>query len=116
MTKWLPNCIGFEYGRAGTEFMHPNVVLFLDSKLRIAKWIYGTDYSGEDVDRALKVAAGESDWIGRHSELLYTLLLLASSILCVTLVYYVVELTILRRRIGEAPVGRSQIAIALDSK
>src|SRR6516225_1769080 len=42
----LLESIGFQYGRAGTEFTHPNVVLFLDSKLRIAKWIYGTDYSG----------------------------------------------------------------------
>jgi cytochrome oxidase Cu insertion factor (SCO1/SenC/PrrC family) len=94
--------IGFQYGRTGKDFTHPNVVLFLDSKLRIAKWIYGTDYSGDDLDRALKIAAGESDWIGEHSEWLYTLLLLASSVLCVALVYYVAELTILRRRKREA--------------
>jgi cytochrome oxidase Cu insertion factor (SCO1/SenC/PrrC family) len=97
--------IGFQYGRAGTEFTHPNVVFFLDSKLRIAKWIYGTDYSGEDVDRALKVAAGESDWIGQHSEWLYTLLLVASSVLCVALFYYLAQLTLLRRRMREEQVG-----------
>jgi len=108
--------IGFQYGRAGKEFTHPNLVLFLDSKLRIAKWIYGTDYSGDDVDRALKVAAGESDWIGQHSEWVYTLLLLASSVLCVALVYYLAELSILRRRIREARVRCDQIAIELDSK
>ena len=112
----LLESIGFQYGRAGTEFTHPNIVLFLDSKLRIAKWIYGTDYSGDDVDRALKVATGESDWIGQHSEWLYTLLLLASSVLCVALVYYVAELTILRRRMREAQVGCDQIAIGLDGK
>ena len=112
----LLESIGFQYGRAGTEFTHPNIVLFLDSKLRIAKWIYGTDYSGDDVDRALKVAAGESDWIGQHSEWLYTLLLLASSVLCVALVYYVAELTILRRRMREAQAGCDQIAIGLDGK
>jgi hypothetical protein len=112
----LLESIGFQYGRAGTEFTHPNIVLFLDSRLRIAKWIYGTDYSGDDVDRALKVAAGESDWIGQHSEWLYTLLLLASSVLCVALVYYVAELTILRRRMREAQVGCDEIAIGLDSK
>jgi cytochrome oxidase Cu insertion factor (SCO1/SenC/PrrC family) len=112
----LLESIGFQYGRAGTEFTHPNVVLFLDSKLRIAKWIYGTDYSGDDVDRALKTAAGESDWIGQHSEWLYTLLLLASSVLCVALVYYVAELTILQRKTREAQVGCDQIAIGLDGK
>ena len=112
----LLESIGFQYGRAGKEFTHPNVVLFLDSKLRIAKWIYGTDYSGDDVDRALEVAAGESDWIGQHSEWLYTLLLLASSVLCVALVYYLAQLTVLRRRKREAQVGCGQIAIGLDGK
>jgi cytochrome oxidase Cu insertion factor (SCO1/SenC/PrrC family) len=112
----LLESIGFQYGRAGTEFTHPNVVLFLDSKLRIAKWIYGTDYSGADVDRALKVAAGESDWIGQHSEWLYTLLVLASSVLCVALVYYLAQLTILRRRKRETQVGCGQVAIELDGK
>ena len=112
----LLESIGFQYGRAGKEFTHPNLVLFLDSKLRIAKSIYGTDYSGDDVDRALKVAAGESDWIGRHSEWLYTVLLLASSVLCVALVYYVAQLSVLRRRIRQVQGGRGQIAIELDSK
>jgi cytochrome oxidase Cu insertion factor (SCO1/SenC/PrrC family) len=112
----LLESIGFQYGRAGTEFTHPNVVFFLDSKLRIGKWIYGTDYSGDDVDRALKIAAGESDWIGQYSEWLYTLLVLASSVLCVALVYYVVELIFLRRRMREAQVSCDQIAIGLDGK
>jgi cytochrome oxidase Cu insertion factor (SCO1/SenC/PrrC family) len=112
----LLESIGFQYGRAGTEFTHSNIVLFLDSKLRIAKWIYGTDYSGDDVDRALKVAAGESDWIGQHSEWLYTLLLLASSVLCVALVYYLAQLSVVRRRMREAQVGGDQIAIGLDGK
>jgi cytochrome oxidase Cu insertion factor (SCO1/SenC/PrrC family) len=112
----LLESIGFQYGRAGKEFTHPNLVLFLDSKLRIAKWIYGTDYSGDDVDRALEVAAGESDWIGQHSEWLYTVSLLASSMLCVALVYYLAELSILRRRTREARGDCGQIAIELDSK
>jgi hypothetical protein len=50
---------------------------FLHSNLRIEKWIYGTDYSGRDVDRALKIAAGQSDWLGEHSEWLYAILLFA---------------------------------------
>lgn len=93
----LLESIGFQYARAGTEFAHPNLLLFLDSKLRIAKWIYGTDYSGRDIDGALKVAAGESDWIGQHSEWLYALLLFAGSLLCVALVYHLAQLNILRR-------------------
>jgi hypothetical protein len=112
----LLESIGFQYGRTGSEFTHPNVVLFFDSNLRIAKWIYGTDYSGDDVDRALKIAAGESDWIGQHSEWLYTLLVLASSVLCVALVYYLAQLSSMRRRMREAQVGRDPIAIGLNGK
>jgi protein SCO1 len=112
----LLDSIGFQYGRAGKEFTHPNIVLFLDSKLRIAKWIYGTDYSGDDIDRALKVAAGESDWIGQHSEWLYALLVLASSALCVALVYYLAQLTVLRRRMREPQVAFDETAIGVDGK
>jgi hypothetical protein len=93
----LLESIGFQYGKAGTEFSHPNLVIFLDSNLRIAKWIYGTDYSGRDVDLALRIAAGESDWTGQHSEWLYALLLFSASLLCVALVYYLLQLTLARR-------------------
>ncbi len=98
----LLESIGFQYGKAGTEFSHPNVLMFLDSNLRIAKWIYGTDYSGRDVDVALKIASGESDWIGRHSEWLYALLLFAGSLLCVALAYHVLQLGVRRRTAREA--------------
>ena len=84
----LLESIGFPVGKAGTEFTHPNLLLFLDPKLQIAKWIYGTDYASTDVDLALQVAAGQSDWVGRHSDVLYALLLFGSSILCVALVHY----------------------------
>jgi cytochrome oxidase Cu insertion factor (SCO1/SenC/PrrC family) len=93
----LLESIGFQYGKAGTEFSHPNLLVFLDSNLRIAKWIYGTDYSGRDVDLVLKIAAGESDWVGQHSEWLYALLLFASSLLCVALAYYLLQFSVLRR-------------------
>jgi cytochrome oxidase Cu insertion factor (SCO1/SenC/PrrC family) len=93
----LLDSIGVQIGKAGTEFTHPNILVFLDSKLRIAKWIYGTAYSGRDVDLALKIAGGESDWIGQHSQLLYSLLLFAGSGLCVALAYYLMQLFALRR-------------------
>ncbi|MGE5212460.1 MAG: SCO family protein [Nitrospirota bacterium] len=110
----LLESIGFQYGRAGTEFTHPNVVLFLDPKLRIAKWIYGTDYSGSDVDGALKIAAGESDWVGEHSEWLYTLLVLASTVLCVALVYYLAQLLVVRRKMRKPQVAFGKTAIEVD--
>ena len=67
----LLESIGVQVGKAGAEYSHPNIVIFLDSKLRIAKWIYGTNYSNTDLDLALKVAAGGTDWISEHSQLLY---------------------------------------------
>lgn len=93
----LLESIGVQVGRAGTEFAHPNIVLFLDPKLRVAKWIYGTAYSGRDVDLALRIADGENDWIGQHAQLLYSLLLLAGSGLCVALAYYLMQFLALRR-------------------
>ena len=93
----LLEAIGFQVGKAGTEFIHPNMVMFLDSKLRVARWIYGTDYSSRDVDLALKVASGESDWIGQHSQWLYALLLFAGSVLCVALCYYLAQLKAIHR-------------------
>jgi len=93
----LLESIGYQYGRAGNEFIHPNMLVFLDGKLRIAKWIYGTNYSARDIETALKVAAGESDWIGRHSEVLYALLVFAASICCVAFSYYLLQLINLRR-------------------
>jgi cytochrome oxidase Cu insertion factor (SCO1/SenC/PrrC family) len=93
----LLESIGVQVGKAGTEFTHPNLVIFFDSKLRIVKWIYGTDYSKADVDLALEVATGQNDWIGQHSDLLYALLLFGASILCVMLVYSVRQFGQLRR-------------------
>jgi cytochrome oxidase Cu insertion factor (SCO1/SenC/PrrC family) len=93
----LLDSIGFQVGRAGAEFIHPNLLVFLDSKLRVAKWIYGTGYSSHDVDLALNVASGGSDWIGQYSEWFYALLLFAGSILCVVLCYYFMQLKMLQR-------------------
>jgi cytochrome oxidase Cu insertion factor (SCO1/SenC/PrrC family) len=81
----LLESIGFQYGKTGSDFAHPNIVVFLDPKLRIAKWIYGTGYTGRDIDDALKIALGQSDWIGQHSDFVYTILLFAASVLCVAL-------------------------------
>ena len=82
----LLESVGFQSAKAGTEFMHPNLLLFLDSKLRIGKWIYGTGYTASDVDSALKIASGQNDWIGQHFDFLYAILVFAAALLCVALV------------------------------
>ena len=91
-TDALLQSIGIQVGRAGTEFAHPNILVFLDPNLRVARWIYGTSYSSADIDLALKVAGGGNDWIGEHSQLLYSLLLFAGSLLCVALCYSLSQL------------------------
>jgi hypothetical protein len=82
----LLESVGFQSAKAGTELMHPNLLLFLDSKLRVGKWIYGTDYTAGDVDSALKIASGQNDWIGQHFDFLYAILVFAAALLCVALV------------------------------
>jgi len=93
----LLESIGFQYGEAGKEFTHPNMLVFLDGNLHIAKWIYGNNYTGNEIAAALRVAAGESDWIGRHSDVLYALLLFSATLCCVALSYYLLQLLVLRR-------------------
>jgi protein SCO1/2 len=88
----LLESIGFQIGKGGTEYTHPNLLLFLDPNLRIGKWIYGTDYSSAEVDRALQIATGRGDWIGEHGDFLYTALLFTATILCVALVYHLRQL------------------------
>lgn len=102
----LLESIGFQVGKAGTEFVHPNMVMFLDSKLRVARWIYGTDYSSRDIDLGLEVASGGSDWISRYSEWFYALLLFAGSALCVALCYYLAQLRALRYRENAVHLSR----------
>jgi cytochrome oxidase Cu insertion factor (SCO1/SenC/PrrC family) len=87
-TDALLESIGFQYGKAGSEFTHPNLLLFLDPKLRIVKWLYGTGYSGREIDSGIRSALGRADWIGQHSDVLYALLLFAAALLCVALFHH----------------------------
>jgi protein SCO1 len=104
----LLDSIGFQVGKAGSEFTHPNMVLFLDPNLRLARWIYGTDYSTSDVDDALRVASGESDWLSRYSQWFYAVFLFAGSLLCVALCHCLAQLK--ARRARERLVDRRALA------
>ena len=104
----LLDSIGFPVGRAGTEFTHPNMVLFLDPNLRLARWIYGTAYSTDDINGALGIASGESDWLSRYSQWFYAVFLFAGSLLCVALFYYLAQLK--ARRTRERLIDRRALA------
>jgi len=98
--------LAFPVGKAGAEFTHPNAVLFLDANLRVAHWIYGTDYSPRDVDAALRIASGDSSWLAQHSEWLYAVLLFTGSLLCVALCYSLLQFKARRRFTIAQPATR----------
>jgi cytochrome oxidase Cu insertion factor (SCO1/SenC/PrrC family) len=102
----LLDSLAFPVGKAGAEFTHPNMVLFLDANLRLAHWIYGTDYSTRDVDAALRIASGDSSWLAQHSEWLYALLLFTGSLLCVALCYSLLQFKARRRFTIAQPATR----------
>ena len=96
--------LGFRVGKAGSQFTHPNMVLFLDPELRIAQWTYGTDYSPGAIDNALRAASGGSSWLARQAEWLYALLVFSSAILCVMLCFYLSQWRARRRLRLEQPL------------
>ena len=60
----LTQSIGFRYTRADGEFLHPNLVAVLDSRLRVAKLLEGENYTAGEIDQALSFAKGREDWKG----------------------------------------------------
>ena len=106
----LLDSLGFQVGKAGSEFAHPNMVFFLGAKLQLSHWVYGTDYSPRDVDDALHIAAGDSSWLAENSEWLYAVLLFACSLLCVAGGYSLIQLKN-RRREKEGAIFARQMPI-----
>jgi len=88
----LLDSLGFQVGKAGSEFAHPNLVFFLDANLQLRHWLYGTEYSPAEVDQGLRIASGNSSWLAASSEWLYSILLLACSLLCVAGCYTLIQL------------------------
>jgi protein SCO1 len=88
----LLDSLGFRVGRAGSEFTHPNMVFFLDPDLHLAHWLYGTDYSPDNVETAFRIASGSSSWLARSSQWIYALLVFSASFLCVALIYHLSQL------------------------
>lgn len=60
------DALGYRYADTNGLFEHVNAVVALTSDLQPAKFLYGTTYSGRDLDEALAIARGRRDWIGRY--------------------------------------------------
>jgi len=71
-TRRLLDALGYRFGEAGMIYTHPNEIIVLDAGLRPAKVLLGTTY---DIDDALAVARGRTDWLGRYAGWLMALLL-----------------------------------------
>ena len=57
-----------------------NAVVALTSDLRPAKFLYGTNYSGRQVNEALAVARGQRDWIGRFGGVMLAAMLFIAAL------------------------------------
>jgi len=64
--------------RVSDFMMHPNVAIAITPDLRPAKSMFGTSFSGSEIDAALDIARGGHDWIGRYGGYALAALLLAA--------------------------------------
>ena len=80
------DALGYRYADAKGLFTHPNAVIVLSPDLKPAKTLYGTNYSGRDIDDALAVARGRRDWVGQFGGWILALLLFACALSAVSLV------------------------------
>lgn len=71
--RTMLDSVGYTFRSANGLFDHPNLVIALDADLKTAKYMPGTSY---DVDEALRVANGGSDWIVRYGAYILAALLL----------------------------------------
>jgi cytochrome oxidase Cu insertion factor (SCO1/SenC/PrrC family) len=78
--------LGYRYADANGLFAHPNAVIALDRNLKPAKSLFGTQYSGREIDEALAIAGGRRDWIGQYGGLLLAALLLIALLSAVYIV------------------------------
>lgn len=81
----LLDAVGYSYGEVNGQFTHPNLVIAFTPELKTAKYMMGTTY---DLDEALSVARGATDWVHRYGALGISLLLFA----CISSLVYLVFL------------------------
>jgi len=80
------DALGYRYADANGLFAHTNAVIALDRNLKPVKYLFGTQYSGRQIDEALAIARGRRDWIGRFGGLMLAGLLLIALLSVVYLV------------------------------
>ena len=58
----LMDSIGFTYETARGEFAHPNMIVVTTPQLRVASYLFGTQFRSAQFEEALQVAMGATDW------------------------------------------------------
>jgi protein SCO1 len=56
--------------------VHPNLAIAITPDLKTAKYLFGTDFNATELDEAISVARGGTDWIGRYGGYALAILLL----------------------------------------
>jgi protein SCO1 len=85
-THRLLDALGVRVAEAKRTFVHPNVIVALTPELKPVKHLYGTEY---DVDAALAVARGGTDWVGRYGAFALAALILAATLAGVAIVHFI---------------------------
>ncbi len=85
--------LGYRYADANGLFAHPNQIIVLDASLRPVKYLLGTEYSGKQIDEALAIARGRTDWLGRYAGIIIAVLLFIALMAMVYLVTLLGERT-----------------------
>ena len=87
--RTLMDSIDFRYGEVRGAFTHPNLIVFLTPDLQTARYLFGTNYPGSEIDSALTTARGRQDWIERFGGIALALLLFVCTLSAVYLVFLI---------------------------
>ena len=98
----LMESIGFTYRTEQGQFVHPNLVVALDPDLRTAKYLYGTKFSAGQLEEALQIAMGRSDWKAKLLPWAFVLMVFASTVAAIVLTHLLMRRSAMRRRLEHA--------------
>jgi cytochrome oxidase Cu insertion factor (SCO1/SenC/PrrC family) len=93
----LMESINFQYQTARGEFVPPNLLVVLDRELVTSKYLFGTNYSGRDLDRAFAIARGTPDWLRSAAQYGFAILIFLCTSSIVYLGYLVTRLREVRQ-------------------
>ena len=61
----MTEALDYRVSSQNHEWTHPNAVAFLSPDLKLAKWLFGIEFTPEQLQQALGIARGSTDWLYR---------------------------------------------------